>query len=104
MVARGDLGVEYPLEQIPILQKILIQKARKAGKTVITATEMLDHMIKECRPTRAETTDVANAVWDGTDYVMLSGETAKGAYPVECVRYMKKIVAVAEKWPQYNRL
>lgn len=96
MVARGDLGVEVPLEEIPVLQKQLIKKAFDAGKQVITATQMLDSMIKNPRPTRAETTDVANAIYDGTSGIMLSGETAAGLYPVESVKTMSLIAERTE--------
>ena len=103
MVARGDLGVEIPMEEIPVLQKQLIHKAYVAGKQVITATQMLDSMIKNPRPTRAEATDVANAIYDGTSAIMLSGETAAGAYPVEAVRTMVRIAERTENDIDYVR-
>jgi pyruvate kinase len=104
MVARGDLGVEMGIDGIPLLQKDIIKKASAAGKPVITATQMLESMVNSPTPTRAEVTDIANAIMDGTDAVMLSEETAVGKYPIEAVRVMKRVAAATEKALPYRTL
>jgi len=103
MIARGDMGVEIPLEEVPVIQKELIRKAMHMGKPVITATQMLDSMMKNPRPTRAETSDVANAIYQGTSAIMLSGETAAGKYPIEALKTMVKIARRTEADVEYNQ-
>jgi pyruvate kinase len=103
MVARGDLGVELKLGELPAVQKEVIDRANRFGVPVITATEMLESMVTSNRPTRAEASDVANAIWDGTDAVMLSQETSVGAHPVEAVRAMARICLSAQRHPAFQR-
>jgi len=104
MVARGDLGVHIPIEKVPLIQKDIIKKCNRAGKPVITATEMLESMVNSARPTRAEVTDVANAIYDGTDAVMLSTETSVGKYPVQSVKMMARIASEVEDSLPYDQI
>ncbi len=104
MVARGDMGVEIPIQRVPIIQKQIIRKCNEAGKVVITATQMLDSMIRNSLPTRAEASDICNAIFDGTDAIMLSGESASGLFPIEAAKTMSKIAQEAEEYLDYNHL
>jgi len=104
MVARGDMGVDMPLAKVPLVQKEIIRKSNQAGKPVITATEMLESMVTSARPTRAEVTDVANAIFDGTDATMLSAETSIGKYPVPAVKIMAKIAQEVENKLPYEQI
>jgi pyruvate kinase len=104
MVARGDMGVEIPIQRVPINQKMIIKKCNEAGKIVITATQMLDSMIRNSLPTRAEASDICNAIFDGTDAIMLSGESASGLFPIEAAKTMAKIAQETEEYLDYNHL
>lgn len=104
MVARGDMGVEIPIQKVPIIQKMIIRKCNDAGKVVVTATQMLDSMIRNSIPTRAEASDICNAIFDGTDAIMLSGESASGSFPIEAATIMSEIAKEAEAHLDYNHL